>query len=216
MTKKIKGILFDFDGVIAESEKIWFGTAILTLKKMGLNYDKSVKQKSTIGIISEDLFKRLLLEDNYNLSKIMSNYRKNLKTAFAEQSPRIYPHLKNFLRSTNLKVGIVSNAHHNYILKILKKNNLYGFFKGNITSCTGNVPYKPNKDGYVLGTKKLGLKPSDILVIEDSDVGIEAALKAKVQKVLRHTDHDKNLPKKIKVRIPKLMGYKEFNKFFSN
>ena len=110
MTKKIKGILFDFDGVIAESEKIWFGTAILTLKKMGLNYDKSVKQKSTIGIISEDLFKRLLLEDNYNLSKIMSNYRKNLKTAFAEQSPRIYPHLKNFLRSTNLKVGIVSNA----------------------------------------------------------------------------------------------------------
>ncbi len=50
MTKKIKGILFDFDGVIAESEKIWFGTAILTLKKMGLNYDKSVKQKSTIGI----------------------------------------------------------------------------------------------------------------------------------------------------------------------
>ena len=59
-------------------------------------------------------------------------------------------------------------------------------------------------------------KPSDILVIEDSDVGIEAALKAKVQKVLRHTDHDKNLPKKIKFRIPKLMGYKEFNKFFSN
>ena len=61
MTKKIKGILFDFDGVIAESEKIWFGTAILTLKKMGLNYDKSVKQKSTIGIISEDLFKSCLL-----------------------------------------------------------------------------------------------------------------------------------------------------------
>ena len=78
------------------------------------------------------------------------------------------------------------------------------------------LPPDPNKDGYVLGTKKLGLKPSDILVIEDSDVGIEAALKAKVQKVLRHTDHDKNLPKKIKFRIPKLMGYKEFNKFFSN
>ena len=85
------------------------------------------------AVEAEDLFKRLLLEDNYNLSKIMSNYRKNLKAAFAEQSPRIYPHLKNFLRSTNLKVGIVSNAHHNYILKILKKNNLYGFFKGNIT-----------------------------------------------------------------------------------
>jgi len=52
MTKKIKGILFDFDGVIAESEQIWFGAALLTLKKMGIKFDKSIKQKSTIGIIS--------------------------------------------------------------------------------------------------------------------------------------------------------------------
>ena len=53
MYKKIKGILFDFDGVIAESEQIWFGTALVTLKKMGIKYDRSIKQKSTIGIISE-------------------------------------------------------------------------------------------------------------------------------------------------------------------
>ena len=38
MYKKIKGILFDFDGVIAESEQIWFGTALVTLKKMGIKY----------------------------------------------------------------------------------------------------------------------------------------------------------------------------------
>ena len=41
MSKEIKGILFDFDGVIAESEQIWFGTALVTLKKMGIKYDKS-------------------------------------------------------------------------------------------------------------------------------------------------------------------------------
>ena len=32
MKIKVRGILFDFDGVIAESEQIWFGTALLTLK----------------------------------------------------------------------------------------------------------------------------------------------------------------------------------------
>ena len=47
-----------------------------------------------------------------------------------------------------------------------------------------------------------------------SNKGIEAALKAKVQKVLRHTNNDKNLPKNIKYRIPKLMGYKDFDKRF--
>ena len=122
--------------------------------------------------------------------------------------------MKKFIRSTNLKIGIVSNAHTNYITKVLKKNNLYHFFKGNITSCTGSIPYKPFKDGYVIGSKKLGLKTNEVLVIEDSDVGIESALKAKVQKVLRHTNHDKNLPKKIKHRVPKLMGYKDFEKLF--
>ena len=214
MTIKIRGILFDFDGVIAESEQIWFGTALLTLKKMGIKYDKSIKQKSTIGIISEHLFQKLILEEDYNLPKIMRNYKKELKKTFNEQSPKIYPHLKKFVRSTDLKIGIVSNAHKNYILKVLKKNNLYQYFRGNITSCTGDIPYKPFKDGYVIGYKKLGLKGSEVLVIEDSDVGIEAALKAKVQKVLRHTNNDKNLPKNIKYRIPKLMGYKNFDKRF--
>ena len=214
MTIKIRGILFDFDGVIAESEQIWFGTALLTLKKMGIKYDKSIKQKSTIGIISEHLFQKLILEEDYNLPKIMRNYKKELKKTFNEQSPKIYPHLKKFVRSTDLKIGIVSNAHKNYILKVLKKNNLYQYFRSNITSCTGDIPYKPFKDGYVIGYKKLGLKGSEVLVIEDSDVGIEAALKAKVQKVLRHTNNDKNLPKNIKYRIPKLMGYKNFDKRF--
>lgn len=214
MYKKIKGILFDFDGVIAESEQIWFGTALVTLKKMGMKYDRSIKQKSTIGIISEHLFQKLILEENYNLTQVMRNYKKELKRAFDQQSPKIYPHLKKFIRSTNLKIGIVSNAHTNYITKVLKKNNLYHFFKGNITSCTGSIPYKPYKDGYVIGSKKLGLKTNEVLVIEDSDVGIEAALKAKVQKVLRHTNHDKNLPKKIKHSVPKLMGYKDFGKLF--
>ena len=214
MTRKIRGILFDFDGVIAESEQIWFGTALLTLKKMGIKYDKSIKQKSTIGIISEHLFQKLILEEDYNLPRIIRNYKKELKKAFNEQSPKIYPHLKKFVRSTDLKIGIVSNAHKNYILKVLKKNNLYQYFRGNITSCTGDIPYKPFKNGYVIGYKKLGLKGSEVLVIEDSDVGIEAALKAKVQKVLRHTNNDKNLPKNIKYRIPKLMGYKNLDKHF--
>ena len=112
----------------------------------------------------------------------------------------------------NIHSDVFRYKHH--ILKILKKNNLHQYFRGNITSCTGDIPYKPFKNGYVIGYKKLGLKASEVLVIEDSDVGIEAALKANVQKVLRHTNNDKNLPKNIKYRIPKLMGYKDFDKRF--
>ena len=215
MPKKIKGILFDFDGVIADSEKMWFDTATSTLKNMGIRYNKSIKQKATIGIISEHLFKMLILEDQYDLAKIMKNYKKQLKKTFSQHHPRIYPHLRKFIKTTSLKIGIVSNAHQKYLLDILKQYNLLAYFKGNITSCTGPIPYKPFKDGYVIGAKKLGLKPSEVLVIEDSDVGIEAALKAKVHTVLRHTNNDHNLPPKIKHRVPKILNYKDFGKWFN-
>ena len=145
MKIKVRGILFDFDGVIAESEQIWFGTALLTLKKMGITYDKSIKQKSTIGIISEHLFQKLILEENYNLPRIMRNYRKELKKAFNEQSPKIYPHLKKFIRSTSLKIGIVSNAHKHHILKILKKNNLHQATKGVISKLEFEQKYQQTR-----------------------------------------------------------------------
>jgi len=166
--RKIKGILFDFDGVIADSEKLWFSSAISTLKKMNIAYDKSINQKSTIGIISEHLFKILITDKEFDLSKIMKTYQQVLKKTFKEHSPMIYPHLKKFIRSTD----------------------------------------------YVIGSKKLNLKPNEILVIEDSDVGIEAALKAKVKKVLRHTNNDKNLPVKIKHHVTKLLNYKNFGERF--
>ena len=214
--KQIKVILFDFDGVIADSEKLWFSSAISTLKRMNIAYDNSIKQKSTIGIISEHLFQTLITDKQYDLSEIMKTYQQLLKKTFKEHNQMIYPHLKKFIRSTNLKIGIVSNAHENYIINILKKNNLFSYFKGNITSCTGDIPYKPYKDGYVIGSKKLNLKPHEVLVIEDSDVGIEAALKAKVKKVLRHTNNDKNLPVKIKHRVTKLLNYKNFENSLFN
>ena len=212
MVRKINGILFDFDGVVVDSEKTWFDIAISTLKKMNIQYDKSIKQKATIGIISKDLFRMLILDKSFDVAKIQKTYQRQLKQTFQSHSPKVYPYLKKFLQSTDLKVGLVSNAHRSYLLHTLKQNELLSYFRGNITSCTGSIRHKPFKDGYIIGAQKLGLKPSEVLVIEDSDVGIEAALNAKVQKVLRHTNHDKNLPTKIKHRVPKLLSYKDFDK----
>ena len=56
MYKKIKGILFDFDGVIAESEQIWFGTALVTLKKNG----NEVWQKHQTEIYDRNYFRTLI------------------------------------------------------------------------------------------------------------------------------------------------------------
>ena len=53
----IKAIVFDFDGVIIDSEKIWLDTKIKALKINNIKIKSNIKFKSLIGISSNFFFK---------------------------------------------------------------------------------------------------------------------------------------------------------------
>ena len=53
LNNKILAIIFDFDGVIVNSEPLWFKAAILSLDEMNIKYNKKITYKQTIGMISE-------------------------------------------------------------------------------------------------------------------------------------------------------------------
>ena len=40
--QNIKAIIFDFDGVIFDTEPLWFAAAITSLKKLELKYNKKI------------------------------------------------------------------------------------------------------------------------------------------------------------------------------
>ena len=60
---KILAIIFDFDGVIVNSEPLWFKAAKLSLIEMNLKYDDKITYKNTIGMISDNVWKILLKSD---------------------------------------------------------------------------------------------------------------------------------------------------------
>ena len=198
--KNIKAIIFDFDGVIFDTEPLWFLSAISSLKKLKLEYNKKITYKDTIGVDSNIVFEKLLNnKKNYILNKKKINfvYKNELKYNFSKKI-KPFPYLKIFFKKINLKKAIVSNSSKSHIINLLTQSNLLKYFNSNnIISCGKYIKSKPEPDGYNLGIRRLGLKPSNILVIEDSEIGITSAKKAKISNILRFTNNNLNLSSKI-------------------
>ena len=61
----IKAIVFDFDGVLVDSEKIWLKTKINALKKNKIEVKKNINLNLYHGISSEVFFKKFIPKKNY-------------------------------------------------------------------------------------------------------------------------------------------------------
>ena len=78
LNNKILAIIFDFDGVIVNSEPLWFKAAILSLDEMNIKYNKKITYKQTIGMISEKVWKLLIKDKMSTSQKTKLNKRKFL------------------------------------------------------------------------------------------------------------------------------------------
>lgn len=210
---KLEAIIFDFDGVIFDTEPLWFKSSILTLKKLKLKINNKITYKNTIGVHSDRVFEMLLNEklEVKKLKKINDVYKKESKKIFKKKlKPFIF--LRSFIKKTNAELAIVSNSDYKFINKLLQNADLKKYFKnGNIISCNKNLKPKPNPDGYIYAIEKLKVKKANILIIEDSENGISAAKKAGIKNILRFTNNNINLSTRIKhTKINNINSYKEF------
>ena len=100
------------------------------------------------------------------------------------------------------------------INKLLRRANLKKYFnKRSIISCTKKIKPKPDPDGYKIALKRFNLKKDNILVIEDSETGISSAKRAGIKNILRFTNNNNNLAKKIKHKnIKNIKSYKDLIK----
>ena len=210
--QKLDAIIFDFDGVIFDTEPLWFKASIKTLKKLNLPFNKKITYKSTIGIHSDKVFE-MLINKKLNLStlnKINKVFKIELHKTFNKKL-KPFSYLENFIKNNKAELLIVSNSDYAFIEKLLKQADLKKYFKTkNIISCTKKLKPKPDPDGYNVAIKKLNLKRNNILVIEDSENGISGAKKAGIKNIFRFTNNNYNLSNKIKHKnIKNIKSYKE-------
>src|SRR3989338_595929 len=171
--KKFRGVLFDFDGVIADSMddnfKAW--------KKAFSDYDIKISEKNYFELegyptvqIAEIILKKAG-------KKIKPEVISNLKHHYyiLNSTVKFYPFVKeilNLLIRRKISLAIVSGADRRKLKAGLK--NLAKKFDV-IISGDDKIKGKLAPDPYLQAAKKLSLNPNQCLVIENAPLGIESS-----------------------------------------
>lgn len=179
--KKVKAILFDMDGVIFDTERVY----LKEWKQVFSHYGYEMKDEVYISVMGtgrknvKKVFKErygddLPIEDMYIykdklLSEAVDNNEIPLKDGAID--------ILNYLKAEGYKTALATSAKRDRLEIQLKLADIKDKFDSIV--CIDDVGKgKPNPDIFLLAAKNIGVEPAECMVIEDSEAGIMAAFNA--------------------------------------
>lgn len=178
----IKGIIFDIDGVIVDSEYLHM-EALSESVKEELDNDTSIKKDDLIGLSLEETIKKFGIS-NYKFKKIkdliIKYYIGKLSASIIRKDIK---KLWISLIENNIKFGCVSTAEMKVCEANIKLLGLNDIKKVPIVALESVEKTKPHPLPYLEMLKKLHLSADEVIVLEDSDIGISSAVSAGISNV---------------------------------
>jgi len=176
----IRSVIFDMDGVIVESEP------------MHVEAEKQILLKHGIRITSEELRNYTGTTAEYEFNDLIRKYKLNTtaETLFNEKEEILFKLLEErteptkgvielvrSLKQQGFKLGVATSGHRKLAHYYLKKLGLESFF--DTVVCAEDITRsKPDPEIFLKAAQRLGVQPSECIVIEDAKFGVEAAKKA--------------------------------------
>lgn len=177
----IKGVIFDMDGVIIDSEpmhrKIFedYAKDTLHIEVTDAEYD------TFIGSTNTHIFS--LLKERFHLNQevgdLIAEYDRKIEEFLLAAKASIAPiagvyELADQLHKDNMKLAVASSSAQGRIDLVIDMFGMDSFFTTKISG--QQVKHsKPAPDIFLLAAKTLGLSPTECVVIEDSKNGVAAA-----------------------------------------
>jgi HAD superfamily hydrolase (TIGR01509 family) len=173
---KYKGIIFDCDGVLVDSEAISNQVIVELANAQGANIDLDYAIRNFSGTSLQfvmDHIESLIgkkLPDNFN--------REYRRISFIRFQNQIQPvnGIVDVLEQLTVPFCVASNGPLNKMDLNLRLTSLSKYFEGKMFSAYEVNSWKPDPTLFLTAAKSMELKPSDCAVIEDSVSGIKAGI----------------------------------------
>lgn len=176
----IKCIIFDCDGVLVDSEVISAQIMIEELACENIEIDFAHFQKYFLG----RGFAKVAADIRANSGQVISDdfesrYRGKLMDAFT-QKLQAMPGIYEVLDHLSLPCCVATSSSLMRVEHSLKLTGLKDYFGQKVFTASQVNNGKPAPDLFLFAAAQMGMSPSDCLVIEDSETGLEAASRAQM------------------------------------
>ena len=177
----IKSIIFDFDGLICDTET----PEIEAWKSLFREYNQEFpidEYLKSIGSIYNDrtpLFHlKKMINKPLDIDDLMIEFQKR-KMKFNESEPLMPCVLEylNFAKKSGLLIGLASSSPSEWIQYHIDRLKIFEFFDCIMTSSDVDKT-KPDPELYQKTIKCLEIEPFEAIALEDSPNGVSAALRA--------------------------------------
>jgi beta-phosphoglucomutase len=177
-----KAIIFDMDGVLIDAREWHYSALNQALEPFGMEIGLTEHAEKYNGLSTKTKLK--MLSEEKGLPTQVHDVIFNIKQdrTFRIASEKCFPDVNHQvllarLRKMNLKLAVYTNSIRDTAIYMLDRANITPYMDVIITN-QDVVNHKPSPEGYILVCNKLGISPSEALVIEDGEFGKKAAYSA--------------------------------------
>lgn len=168
---RFKGICFDFDGTLADTNIGVVKTFQATFREMGLNIPSAEEISSTIGLVLTDAFRKASPEiDTPELAQQAADtYRRvfpEVGASFVTAFDGV-PQMIETLHSQGFILTITTSRSHSTLESLARQIGVDSYFDG-MYGAEDVVNHKPAPDLVNLALEKNNLRPEEVLVVGDT------------------------------------------------
>ena len=183
----LKAIIFDFDGVLADTEPIHFMMFQRVLKQEDLPLSQREYYEKYVGLDDKGCFQAILSEHGRpaqpeTIQRLVER-KASLLLEYLKTNLSIYPGVVEFVTTAaaRKRLAIVSGALRHEIEYVLDAAGIRKKFE-HITAAEDVRNGKPDPEGYLHALRHLdqtaSVRAAECLVIEDTIAGVQAAQSA--------------------------------------